>query len=260
MNEKDIRAAIQKVREALGPSPGVVFMPVALGAVLGLTTCKDPFGCGVAVYGIEETYGITTTTSSHSTTTTTWTTSEPECDVDLVQTMGATEQCNECVKTNCCSEAQGFAISPTGYRLAELFDCAIGADEAGPCASTCTPPQCGYGPVGDSAFFYVCNVCITHSCCPALNACYADQICRDGCISGDDSACCEAASPYELYDQCVAASCAAVCPAILLCPASHPGEGGTGGGGSGGSGGAGGHGGGGGIAGGGGAAGVGGAA
>jgi hypothetical protein len=255
MSERDIRAAIQKVREALGPSRGVAFMPVALGAVLGLTTCRDPFGCAVSLYGVE-TGPVPYTTSTSSTTTTTSTTSESVCEVDLVQTLGTSEQCDSCAKTYCCPEARGLSQAPTKTRLAALFDCAIGADDAGPCASACASPKCGYWPVDESTFFYTCNLCITQSCCPALSACSGDPTCRDGCISGEDPACCEPASLYEPYDQCVATSCAAVCPALLLCPTSHSGEGGAAGSGTAGSGGVAGTGGAGGLAGAGGAAGA----
>jgi uncharacterized membrane protein YgcG len=233
MNEKDIRAAINKMRDALGPSPSVVFVPVVLGA--GLAVYALPAGC--AVYGIDGPpwdFETTTSTSTTHTQSSTSTTSEPSCDVDLVQVMGASEQCNTCAKTNCCLEARSFADWPKKDRLAALFDCTIGADDAGPCAAACGSPQCDYGPMGESALFYACNLCITHGCCLDHSVCFYDQTCRESCIWGDDLACCESGNAYEIYDHCVAANCGTVCPSIFVCPASHQGQGGAGGSGGGG--------------------------
>jgi hypothetical protein len=47
MNEKDTRSAIQKVREVLGPRPGVVFVPLAVGAGLAVVVAAACTSSGV---------------------------------------------------------------------------------------------------------------------------------------------------------------------------------------------------------------------
>ena len=42
MREKDIRAAIQKVRETLGSAPATVFWPLAAGAGIGVAASVLP--------------------------------------------------------------------------------------------------------------------------------------------------------------------------------------------------------------------------
>ena len=244
MNEKDIRAAIQKVRSALRPSPGVAFVPLALGA--GLAAYALPLGC--SVYGVDEPpwdFESTTTSTTHTpdTTTTTSTSSEPACDADLVQATGATEQCAACLRERCCQEAQAYVEAPTRETLLALYHCAIwDLSQDGPCIGACADAACGYTRPDGSQFFHACNQCIADSgCCSTYGTCFSDNACRNSCLYGADASCCEPGNLYKPYDDCVAASCGGVCPAMFTCPESHPGEGGAAGAGaSGGAGGAGG--------------------
>jgi len=234
VNEKGIRDAIRRVTDALGPSAGVAFLPVAVGA---LAAYALPPGC--AVYGIETEMGppdtttSTTSTGNHSSTSTT---SESSCEADLVQAMGTLELCSRCLQAHCCDEAVTYVAMPTGETLLALFDCGVGVDNTGPCYSPCVDAPCGYAPHDGSELFYACTRCIEDSdCCTLREPCESDQMCRTDCIHGEDAACCEPGSLYEPYDACVQIACGYVCPSAFACPASHQGEGEGGAGGGGGS-------------------------
>jgi hypothetical protein len=227
MNEKDIRGAIQKVREALGPSPGVVFAPVAVGAALGLTACPLLFHPLYAAVGDDDVY-TTTSTSSTTTSASTTTATGPQCDADLTQATGATPDCTQCVQHNCCAEVEAYVADPGPSSLSSLTDCALAGGQ-GPCVEACNVLLCD-GPI--AYFFYMaCGDCINQHCCAELSTCSSESTCLYGCLLGNDAACCEPDNLYEPYDDCLVASCSYVCPAILTCPASHPGDGGAGGGG-----------------------------
>jgi hypothetical protein len=166
-----------------------------------------------------------TTTDTHSTTSTT---NADTCPADLVQATGAIEECNECVGTYCCSEAVAYVDSPGQQTLADLFDCAIGADYSGPCKLRCIEPTCHGESPAAARFFHACRECIVHTCCTPFSDCYEDASCKSACVDGAEAACCEPGSSYKAYDDCVQAACGYVCPAAFVCPASHQGGAGSG--------------------------------
>jgi hypothetical protein len=224
MNEQDIRAAIQRVREVLGPSPGVVFMPLAVGAALGLAACPNPFSHSVAVYSDDDDFIFTTTTHSTSSSSTS-STSGPECHADLTQATGATPECNACVQDSCCTQAEAFEADPGSATFGALADCALTYP------APCTAP-CWYTACGDQlsyVFYQACAACVDQHCCSEISACANDATCLNSCLVDADAACCQAGSLYKPYDDCLVASCSYVCPAAFTCPESHQGPGGAGG-------------------------------
>jgi hypothetical protein len=237
MNEKDIRAAIRKVRDTLEPNhrTGGVFWPLALGAGLGLPMLPCTPNCDFgsqAEYEAPAPFPATTTTITTSTSSSSTTTTEPYCQADLTQATGATEECTACVGQWCCGQALAFVAEPSGQNYADLFACAV--PSSAPCSYACTEELCSLGFRNRYAFYQACAACINANCCAEFIACDGDPTCFGSCLGSWDAACCEPGSSYQPYDQCIATSCAWVCPPIFLCSAGAGGAGGAGGGGSGG--------------------------
>ncbi|MBW2454755.1 MAG: hypothetical protein JRI68_09595 [Deltaproteobacteria bacterium] len=198
-----------------------------------------------------------TTTSSSSTTTTSSSTSTSTssgigggggCDIDLTQSLGSSQECNDCMAGECCEASEALEANPTMATFQQALLCADHHDPLDPdygCVPECTAYACD--DTYSSLLMNDCTDCVNQNCCAEWSACAADIECAqcDTAFNFQPSCCNNAA--YAAWNGCGYDACASVCHHELWgdeeCTGGTGGSGTGGAGGSGGSGGAGGSGG-----------------
>ena len=118
---------------------------------------------------------VTSSTSSTTTTTDSTTTSTDTCGVDLVDALGTTADCNNCLSLRCCSEAQDYLSTPDVDRFDALNQCMASNPD---CRSECTFTICQGSSIELSMGLTAdCATCLGADCCDETIACEADGEC-----------------------------------------------------------------------------------
>lgn len=180
----------------------------------------------------------TSTASSSSSTTTDSTTTTNTCGIDLVEDIGSTAGCNDCVAEHCCSEAQDFVANPDKDGQVALRLCALTSG----CRVACNYLVCTTDTFADGlwlSLFANCATCMGTACCDETEACASDSVCEACHLGTGDTATCCTNPAFQADQACSATNCNEECAPFRLIECGAGGAGGSagagGGGGAGGS-------------------------
>jgi hypothetical protein len=134
------------------------------------------------------------------------------CSANLVEFLGASQECNECVGVFCCPEAVHYVADPESNATFELLmACALGTGDGGPCLDVCEAPVCE-SDLG-LPFMHSTADCLNERCCPEISACQADEACGPFCLYDfDEGTCCSQSAYLEM------ATCWEGCGLSSFCP------------------------------------------